>query len=452
MKNGELLRLSKKLLNNTQRSSNERQVLKTCTSSHTIQEMLEVLMPLPGKRPFKHGFTGPESFCDKIRKERYPDEKLYWFVPEEYNRQAFGLFIFMHGGDKNSPKTAPENYMKENGFLRPHIDNAPFITVAPSAPSGRNGSRWNQKGTSEYIVAVIEEACSRYNIDRDRIILGGHSMGGFGAYHNAHLLKDRLAGALLSAGAWRVTNFKAFTSLPIYILHGKYDCAGAYREFHKTPRHHSWCGVSYARGAHQLLEDADVEHIYDEHDGGHGLKWEPAQLAFLRFIEWARCQKRDKTPSKVCAVTPCGSGQFCLEDIPHCRWITVNKTGREKIPYDKIKLTGPEIAWTVQEFTEQDYDLEQILRRGGIVEAENLGKNRFEITTQNIHSFSIWLNSGMVDFSKDIDICLNGKRFFRRGKPSLYDTLRNYQRSNDWSNIFSCEIKINVNQQSESDK
>ena len=64
------------------------------------------------------------------------DGKIYYFVPENINLdQPAGLLIFMHGGDGNSPDTAPYNtYLNpENGALRPHIDNCQFIVAAASA-------------------------------------------------------------------------------------------------------------------------------------------------------------------------------------------------------------------------------------------------------------------------------------------------------------------------------
>ena len=205
----------------------------------------------------------------------YPQYPVYAYIPSRYRHgQSIGLFLFMHGGDASSPPEQPYTLYinKENGVLQPHIADIPFITVAPAALSAIDGKRWNRHGVIEYITSVIESTCAQFSIDRNRIILGGHSMGGFGAYHLAPLLADKLAGVWLSAGAWLEEDFRGCLGTALYIMHGKWDCAYHYRGGHTEPRHHDWCGVSFARAAHELMLDYGIEPVYDEHSGGHGLE------------------------------------------------------------------------------------------------------------------------------------------------------------------------------------
>ena len=331
------------------------------------------------------------------------DGKIYYFVPENIDlTKPAGLLVFMHGGDTDSPETAPfDTYLNpEKGTLRPHIDHCNFIVAAASAPVETDGKRWNRSAAVKAIDDIINDAFSRALIDRDRIIIGGHSMGGFGAYHLGQIYADRAAGVWLSAGAWQISDFRSLYGTGVYILHGKYDCASNYREFHKEPRHHDWCGVSFGRAAHELMTRYQVEHIYDEHDGGHGLRWEPAQMALRRFLKWAESRKRDPYAVKTALITPRGSADPELSDAPKARYLELLEAGNGTITYDKIHLTGPNIAWTIDDLAQQSYELQTIDLPGSRIIAENLGSNHFAISVENVKRFAIYLAPQMGDLSK----------------------------------------------------
>lgn len=358
------------------------------------------------KNDFRCGVTEPWFLPE------YPDRPIYAVIPRRYNpEQPIGLLFFMHGGDTSSTPDQPyKNYVNEqNGCLQPHIADIPFITLAPAALTAVDGKRWNRHGVVEYILAIIADACKRFNIDRDRIILGGHSMGGFGAYHNAPLLADKLAGVWLSAGAWLEEDFRGCLGTPLYLMHGKWDCAYHYRGGHCEPRHHDWCGVSFARGAHELMLEYDIEHVYDEHTGGHGLEWEPCQLAFKRFLRWAERQKRQPYAPRCAVVMPNGAKDPDLENINRSRWLEISETFPGKITLDKINLTGPNIAWNVDELAAQSYYLSKSEYPGARLIGENLGNNKFEFTAENVRSFICRLHPDMADLTREVEFRVNGK-------------------------------------------
>lgn len=345
--------------------------------------------------------------------EKYPDRPVYALVPERYNpEKPIGLFLFMHGGDTDSPPTTPNFYVKDDGgALRPHIDDIPFITVAPAALPAVDGKRWNRHAVVQYVCDVIDDACTRFNIDRDRIILGGHSMGGFGAYHLAPVLADKVAGLWLSAGAWQQEDFRGCLGTPVYLMHAKWDCAYNYRGGHKCPRHHDWCGVSFARGAHELMLEYDVDHVYDEHTGGHGLNWEPTQLAFQRFLRWAQRQKRNPYASRCAVITPNGSCDPDLEVCRASRWLEVTGTAAGTVKLDKIVLTGPNMAWNADELAMQSFYLTKAEHEGFRLIGENLGDNTFAFQAENITAFKLYLHSKMADLSKPVKLLVNNVEF-----------------------------------------
>ena len=364
----------------------------------------------------------PGSVAGPWTVPEYPERPVYAMIPKCYQPGLpIGLFFFMHGGDRDSTPDQPfKTYLNpETGCLRPHIDDIPFITVAPSALPAVDGKRWNRAGVSAFILAVIEDVCRKFDIDRDRMILGGHSMGGFGAYHQGALLADRFAGLWLSAGAWLEEDFTAMLGTGVYVMHGKYDCALHYRGGHTEPRHHDWCGISFARAAHELMLRDDVPHVYDEHDGGHSLDWEPSQMALERFLRWAARQKRAPYAPRCAVVTPNGSCDPDLEPCLKSRWLEILETAPGEIGLDKIMLTGPNIAWTIDELNAQDYYLKKAVYPGAKILAENLGNNHFRFETRNVRKFLFRLHPAMADLSKPVRAEIDGKTHEFRPEPDL---------------------------------
>jgi len=341
----------------------------------------------------------------------YPDRPVYGLVPSGYRPdRPLGLLLFLHGGDRDSPPEQPHllHLKRKTGLLRPPIDHHPLLTVAPAAPPAADGKRWNRAGVGRYLLSVIEDACRRFAIDRDRIILGGHSMGGFGAFHQAPLLADRLAGVWMSSGAWLEEDFRGCLGTGIYLMHGRWDCASSYRESHVEPRHHDWCGVSFARAAHELMLRDDVPHVYDEHQGGHSLRWEPAQLALRRFLVWAARQRRNRYPARCAVISPNGS---CDPDLEACRksfWLEITATVPGTIALDRIVLTGPNIAWHAEELEMQSYYLAEAPHPGARLIGENLGNNKFMLQAENVRSLRLHLHPAMADLTREVELRVNG--------------------------------------------
>ena len=352
------------------------------------------------------------------------DGRIYYYVPESLDlSKPVGLFIFLHGGGGNTPDDFPDtHYLNEKeGGLGPHIKNVPFIVAAASAPKpdGKipSWARWNQEDAAPAVLAIIEDVAARVKLDRDRIILGGQSMGGFGAADLGMLLADKLAGLWISAGAWHTADFRAYYGTPVYIQHGKYDTAFAYKTG-KQPRSITATSQFYARAADKLMTRDNVEHVFDEHDGGHALTWEPAQMATRRFLAWAAKQRRNPYPEKTVLVTPCGTGYPKHHPIKAMRWLELLEAVPGKIAYDNIKLTGPKLAYTLDEFLRQGYELTTQKRDGARIVAENLGGNRFKVQVENVAVFRILLAPQMGELEKPFTVDLGeaGVRTLRAEK------------------------------------
>ena len=340
--------------------------------------------------------------------------RIYYYVPDgiDTNRPA-ALLVFLHGGGRSSPDTAPENYFSpEKNWLMPDIADAPFIVAAPSAPPAPDGSRWNRDGVSKFIEATIAAAQKRYKIDPDRIFLGGHSMGCYGSYHLGQILADRFAGVWMSAGAWWETDFRAFYGTPVYIQHGRLDCSPR-REYwggHSAPRRHHWCGVDFARAADALMTRDGVEHVYDEHNGGHSLSFPEAKASIRRFFAWTMDKRRDPYARKVALVTPCGTKHPDVEAVRRTRWLELIETLEGEIGVDAIVLHGPPVARTEADLLSQRHTLAKRYWDGSRIVAENLGENRFAVKSENVKRFAIYLSPEMGDLTKPFTVDLGDGR------------------------------------------
>lgn len=340
------------------------------------------------------------------------DGRIYYHVPTatDYAKPS-ALLVFLHGGDGRTPDSAPERYFGEDGCAMPAFADAPFIVAAPSAPPANHGSRWSQAGVRKFIDATIADARGRFNIDPDRVFLGGHSMGGYGAYHLAQVMPDRFAGVWISSGGWWEADFRTLYGTPVYIQHGALDCHPGEDCHPGLPhaRKHHWCGVDFARAADALMTRDGVEHVYDEHRGGHSLRFPEAQAAMRRFFAWSLDRRRDPYAKRCAVVTPCGSRHPDCEGVVRSRWLELTMAESDRIEVDGIALEGPDVAATPADLALQSYRLEKrVCPQGARLVAENLGGNRFLVKAENVNSFRIFLSPKMGDLAKPFTVDFGG--------------------------------------------
>lgn len=433
---------------------NERDALKPFLRDYreNIESVIEKLRPAPGQADTRRGEIRHQHFSAPGLRKKHPDDLLYFYVPEGYDHlKPFGLLIFMHGGDGDSPREKAgvvisriEEDSASYGF-RPIIEKASFITVAPSAPIQGDGKRWNIPEADDYISSVIHECTYRFNIDRDHIVLGGHSMGAFGSYHLGQRLNDRLAGVLFSAGAWQISDFRSLANTGVFIIHGRNDTApGASPLKSQGTRRNAWTGVSFSRAASELMTRDGINHTYREHDGGHAFA--DGREGAVEFVRRVARWRRNPFPKHLVVSSPRGSGLINpIAPSPHSYWLTINKTGLGLIGCDSIELTGPDVAKNLEDLSLQGYRLARAVIPGGRVEATLKGGNMIDARAENVESFSIWLHPQMVDFMRPISIVVNGAKTEHKVQPSLLDALRSYDRRGDWGLIYHAELVMTVN-------
>lgn len=109
-------------------------------------------------------------------------------VPERAPSKDRSLVVFLHGRGDNE-----RSYLVEPMFeaLADQRGRAPLVAY----PFGGDSSYWHNRGSgawANYVLAeVIPQVIDRYDVDPDRIAIGGISMGGYGAYNVARISPSR---------------------------------------------------------------------------------------------------------------------------------------------------------------------------------------------------------------------------------------------------------------------
>lgn len=165
--------------------------------------------------------------------------------PENYNKKAaYPLVVFLHGaGERGSDN---ERQLDNGGdiFLRDSMRKKyPAIVIFPQCPADSfwfsftmrmdtaTPAEWNRSlnigalRTPERLVKQLMDSLEQNNIaDKNRIYLGGLSLGGFGTYDLVARYPGYFAAAFPICGQANVAVFVARAAkVPIWIFHGAVD-------------------------------------------------------------------------------------------------------------------------------------------------------------------------------------------------------------------------------------
>ncbi|MEX0618085.1 MAG: alpha/beta fold hydrolase [Pseudohongiellaceae bacterium] len=147
------------------------------------------------------------------------------------------LVVLLHG--YGSSGAGQEDYMKFGEL----VDRYGFILINPDGTresGGDNNRFWNastaccnfmqsQVDDTAYVISLIDEVKSRFNVDDRRVYLIGHSNGGFMSYRIAYEHPDTIAAIASLAGAASTESLPAPTrSVHVLQIHGTSDTTISY--------------------------------------------------------------------------------------------------------------------------------------------------------------------------------------------------------------------------------
>jgi len=193
------------------------------------------------------------------------------FIPLDFNEKTpMPLFVTLHGSGVDERRTAFDMARTiQMARLRKKLGG--FIVLAPKA---RGLSDWYLGDSGKDVIECINHLKKLYNIDERKIILGGFSMGGYGAWRLGLLYPELFKALIIASGAVSPPgDLKGENILDlldrvkpkrmnIFIIHGDKD--------NSIP-------VENARMAVRKLEELGIEFNYLEvKDAAHGEynKWD----------------------------------------------------------------------------------------------------------------------------------------------------------------------------------
>lgn len=139
------------------------------------------------------------------------------YTPENGNVSDLPLLIYLHGAGERGNNL---DHLNRNAIPK-FIENGREYNAVVLCPQCPADSVWDN--VVERLKNTIDAAVAEYDIKRDRIVLTGSSMGGFGAIMMGMTYRSCFAGiAAVSGGgmSWRSSNL---SGTPILLYHGDKD-------------------------------------------------------------------------------------------------------------------------------------------------------------------------------------------------------------------------------------
>lgn len=131
------------------------------------------------------------------------------------------LLIFCHGYNQDANWMQNSEFKNDNVSMESVCDTAKFVVVFPNGID----KAWDTGGDRDinFIKAIIEKMATQYKIDRNRIYLGGFSMGGMLTYNAINKMHDQIAAFVSCSGPQVVTPNAQTRPVPILHIQGTAD-------------------------------------------------------------------------------------------------------------------------------------------------------------------------------------------------------------------------------------
>jgi predicted esterase len=184
--------------------------------------------------------------------------------------RSFPLIISCHGGPCESLERAQVGAGTQMSVWKRFTSTLHGIVAAPALVGSRHGRReWT------YYANVIDEIDRLYNVDRDRVMLTGHSWGGIVTWWLGPANADRFAllAPFICAGNPGTEHLANCRVLPIWHVQGNRDG--------------KWI-VETGRERRDALDELGYEHTYIEPNGGHDIFGTEAARIAKDFAERRR--------------------------------------------------------------------------------------------------------------------------------------------------------------------
>lgn len=137
--------------------------------------------------------------------------KYYIFIPENAV-ENMPMIVFLHGFGETFNPGLLKDYGMINNVYEIYGNEFPFIVLFPNA----HYYSWSDWTMPDVLISLIDHVSEEYAINRDKIIITGHSNGARGAWYMASEYSDYFSAVVaISGGAYAEVNCENLLSVSI---------------------------------------------------------------------------------------------------------------------------------------------------------------------------------------------------------------------------------------------
>jgi dienelactone hydrolase len=338
------------------------------------------------------------------------------YVPEDYDpARKWPLMVTMHGH-----AGLCEQMLR---WYRPYARKHGFILASTQAHTKYAAEGWAAtESERSNPLSALEVMKKKYNIDPDRVILGGCCMGGHGTWEISMLHADRFVAGFPTIGGPLLRNFayaENMMNLPFFTYVGLKD---------QEPL------VWNVKRAVKMLKKLGAEIRCVEYpDKGHDVV--PAEDPL--FFEWLGERRRNMYPKKII---------WRANKPQHRRAYWLEIESFKGTPFDPH--TAKEFRIKRRPKNDQEYRqmfIDWILKKTPCVTAELVGGNRIKAKCSGMKQISFYLSDRILDLDRKVTITVNGKtRYKEIPKRSVRFLLSHAAKTNDTGRVFACKVTVDA--------
>lgn len=317
-------------------------------------------------------------------------------LPSAYSPdRPWPLMFAMHGGPPGSVEGARRSAQNMLSVWTEAAEAAGWIIASPAmvdavSRDGRTEDRLPYEIFQPAEArAVIDAVREHFNVDSDRMVSTGISLGSnFSiAYGAAHPDWFSAIVPVSTEGESRERLLRNLALVPTYVLNGAQD--------------QNIRGVSGPRALNQIMTDLGHDLVYQEFsDRAH----EGFQEHYPGVLEWIATRPRSLAPSEIV-----------------------------RVPHSGIVPVDRRVHWI-----ETD-------ARQGLVRAEIVSPTQIEVTARRTGTVTVFLNDDLVDLDRELSIVVNGQLVYSGPvRRSARVALEEARRLNDERRIYSARVVLPV--------
>ena len=270
-------------------------------SKSTPVRILKTLGRTAPKGRLKPGQTTQMDFTAEDGR----DTRVSIYGPAGRHR-SYGLILMLHGygGNGRSAVTRSyQNFANKNGYIIVSPDaqrpaTGKWNEDLPEQILGTPTQHWWSYRSDGFVNGLIDDLCWKYPIDRNRVVLSGMSMGGFGTWNLGSRFSDRFCALAPLAGGLCMRDYETddlderyklllgnLRWLPSYFVHGNTD---------------NLVPVVFSEMIEEILLEREFDHVYKELDGvGHQLDLRGGGSILPDIHQWLTKKRRVLEPAEI---------------------------------------------------------------------------------------------------------------------------------------------------------